>query len=105
MKELLRIEDRSKATGCLFKISEFNSDININLVIDKYNEIQRTRTRLQEARQSVRLLEEVLKQKEDEFRLIEPLVELSFDSIEKEWKSTEIEGAVINKTDYRNTNI
>jgi hypothetical protein len=105
MKEVLNIEDRSKAVGCRFKIEELNLDSNNNLVIYKYNEIQRTKSRLQEARQSVRLLEELLKQKEEEFRMLEPLVELTFKSVEKEWESTEIEGAVINKTDYRNTNI
>lgn len=105
MKEILKIEDRSKATDCIFKIPELNIDSNRNLVILMYNEIQRTKARLQEARQSVRLLEELLKQKEEEFRMLEPLVELTFNSTEKEWESTEIEGAVINKTDYRNTNI
>jgi hypothetical protein len=105
MKEILRIEDRSKAIGCKFKIDELNLDSNNNLVISKYNEIQRTKARLQEARQSVRVLEDLLKQKEEEFRMLEPLVELTFNSTEKEWESTEIEGAVINKTDYRNTNI
>jgi hypothetical protein len=105
MKEILNIEDKSKAIGCKFKIDELNLDSNNNLVISKYNEIQRTKARLQEARQSVRVLEDLLKQKEEEFRMLEPLVELTFNSTEKEWESTEIEGAVINKTDYRNTNI
>ena len=105
MKEILRIEDRSNAIGCKFKIDELNIDSNNNLVILKYNEMQRTKARLQEARQSVRLLEELLKQKEEEFRILEPLVELTFKSIEKEWKSTEVNTAIINSTDYRNTNI
>ena len=105
MKEILRIEDRSKSTGCRFKINEFNSDSNVNIVIDKYNKIQRIKTRLQEARQSVRVLEELLKQQEEEFRLVEPLVELRFDTHEKEWESTEVNAAIINSTDYRNPNI
>ena len=69
MKEILRIEDRSKAIGCKFKIDELNLDSNNNLVISKYNEIQRIKTRLQEARQSVRVLEELLKQKEGEIEI------------------------------------
>ena len=105
MKEILRIEDRSKATGCKFKLNSFNTEGNITFVINKYNELQRSKTRLQEARQSVRLLEELVKEKEEEFRLLEPLIELEFDIKEKEWETTEINGAVINSTDYRNTNI
>ena len=105
MKEILKIEDRSKAIGCKFKIDELNLDSNNNLVIYKYNEIQRTKARLQEARQSVRLLEELLKEKEEEFRMLGPLVELTFGTHEKEWESTEVNAAIINSTDYRNTNI
>ena len=105
MKETLKIEDRSKCIGCTFRIDEFNLDSNKNLVITKYNEIQRLKTRLSEARESVRTLECYLKELEEEFRLIEPLVELKFNINEKEWESQEINGAVINSTDYRNTNI
>ena len=105
MKEILTIEDRSKAIDCTFRIPELNIDSNRNLVILLYNEMQRTKARLQEARQSVRLLENLLEDKEKEFRMLEPLVELSFNSSEKEWESQEINGAVINSTDYRNTNI
>ena len=105
MKEILNIEDKSKAIGCKFKIDELNTVSNINLILYKYNDLQRTKARLQEARQSVRLLEGVLKQKEEEFRMLEPLVELTFESVEKEWESTSINGAIINKSDYRNTNI
>lgn len=105
MKETLRIEDRSKAIGCRFKIEELNLDSNNNLVISKYNSIQRTKARLQEARQSVRLLEDLLKQKEEEFRMLEPLVELTFNSSEKEWESQEVNTVINNSTDYRNTNI
>lgn len=105
MKEILKIEDRSKAIGCRFKIEELNLDSNNNLVISKYNSIQRTKARLQEARQSVRLLEELLKQKEEEFRILEPLVELEFSTSEKEWESQEVNTVINNSTDYRNTNI
>ena len=105
MKEILNIEDRSKAIGCRFKIEELNLDSNNNLVISKYNSIQRTKARLQEARQSVRLLEEVLKQKEEEFRMLEPLVELEFNTTKKEWESQEVNTVINNSTDYRNTNI
>ena len=105
MEEVLRIVDKSKALGCNFKIEQFNTEDNKNIVVYKYNELQRYKARLQEARQSVRVLEELVKDKEEEFKLIEPLIDLTFHSTEKEWKSTEIEGAVINKTDYRNTNI
>lgn len=105
MREILNIEDRSKAIGCRFKIEELNLDSNNNLVISKYNSIQRTKARLQEARQSVRLLEELLKQKEEEFRMLEPLVELTFNSTEKEWESQEVNTVINNSTDYRNTNI
>ena len=105
MKKTLRIEDRSKAIGCRFKIGELNLDSNNNLVISKYNSIQRTKARLQEARQSVRLLEELLEQKEEEFRMLEPLVELTFNSSEKEWESQEVNTVINNSTDYRNTNI
>ena len=105
MKEILKIEDRSKAIGCRFKIEELNLDSNNNLVISKYNSIQRTKARLQEARQSVRLLEELLKQKEEEFRMLEPLIELSFNSSEKKWESQEVNTVINNSTDYRNTNI
>jgi NADH:ubiquinone oxidoreductase subunit D len=105
MKEILTIEDRSKATDCIFKIPELNVDSNRNLVILMYNEIQRIKARLQEARQSVRLLEELLKQKEEEFRMLEPLVELEFSTTEKEWESQEVNTVISNSTDYRNTNI
>lgn len=105
MKEVLKIADKSKVLGCSFKIEQFNTEDNRNIVIYKYNELQRSKTRLQEARQSVRLLEELVKEKEEEFRLLEPLIELEFDIKEKEWETTEINGAVINSTDYRNTNI
>lgn len=105
MKETLRIEDRSKAIGCRFKIEELNLDSNNNLVISKFNSIQRIKARLQEARQSVRLLEDLLKQKEEEFRMLEPLVELEFSTTEKEWESQEVNTVINNSTDYRNTNI
>lgn len=105
MKEILTIEDRSKAIDCTFRIPELNIDSNRNLVILLYNEMQRTKARLQEARQSVRLLEELLKQKEEEFRMLEPLIELSFNSSEKEWESQEVNTVINNSTDYRNTNI
>ena len=105
MKEILNIEDRSKATGCRFKINELNLDSNNNLVIYKYNEMQKTKTRLQEARQSVRYLENILKEQEEEFRTLEPLVELEFSTSEKEWESQEVNTVINNSTDYRNTNI
>lgn len=105
MKEILNIEDRSKAIGCRFKIEELNLDSNNNLVICKYNEIQKTKARLQEARQSVRYLENILKEQEEEFRTLEPLVELTFDTIEKVWESQEVNTVIKNSTDYRNTNI
>ena len=105
MKEILRIEDRSKATGCKFKLNSFNTEGNITFVINKYNELQRTKARLNETRNSVRVLEKMYKEQEEEFRLLEPLIELEFDIKEKEWETTEINGAVINSTDYRNTNI
>ena len=105
MKEILNIEDRSKAIGCRFKINELNLDSNNNLVIYKYNEMQKTKNRLQEARQSVRYLESILKEQEEEFRMLEPLVELTFASIEKEWESQEVNTVINNSTDYRNTNI
>lgn len=105
MREILNIEDRSKAVGCRFKIEELNLDSNNNLVIYKYNEIQKTKARLQEARQSVRYLENILKEQEEEFRTLEPLVELTFDSIEKVWESQEVNTVINNSTDYRNTNI
>ena len=105
MKEILKIEDRSKVTDCTFRIPELNIDSNRNLVILMYNEIQRTKSRLQEARQSVRLLEELLQQKEKEFRMLEPLVELEFNTTEKEWESQEVNTVINNSTDYRNTNI
>jgi hypothetical protein len=105
MKEILKIEDRSKAIGCRFKIDELNLDSNNNLVVHKYNDLQRTKARLQEARQSVRLLEALFQQKEKEFRMLEPLVELTFDTHEKEWESQEVNTVINNSTDYRNTNI
>ena len=105
MKEILKIEDRSKAIGCRFKLEELNTEDNNNLVIYKYNNLQKTKNRLQETRQSVRYLESLLKEQEEEFRLLEPLVELSFSTHEKEWESTEVNAAIINSTDYRNTNI
>jgi hypothetical protein len=105
MKEILKIEDRSKAIGCRFKINELNLDSNNNLVIYKYNEIQKTKSRLQEARQSVRYLESILNEQENEFRMLEPLVELTFKSTEKEWESQEVNTVINNSTDYRNTNI
>ena len=75
-KETLKIEDRSKAIDCIFRIPELNIDSNRNLVILMYNEIQRTKARLQEARQSVRLLEELLQQKEKEDWLPAPNADL-----------------------------
>ena len=105
MKETIRTEDRNKAIGCTFKINELNLDSNKNVVITKYNEIQRIKSRLTEARNSVRLLESTLQELESEFRLIEPLVELEFSVNEKEWESKEVHTLIINKTDYRNTNI
>ena len=105
MKQTLRIEDRSKCIGCTFKIEEFNLDSNKNLVITKYNEIQRLKTRLNEARESVRLLENLLKEEEEKFRMIEPLVVLNFKVNEKEWESQEVNTLISNSTDYRNTNI
>ena len=98
-------EDRSKAIGCRFKIDELNLDSNNNLVISKYNSIQRTKARLQEARQSVRCLESILNDQEEEFRMLEPLVELEFSTTEKEWESQEVNTVISNSTDYRNTNI
>lgn len=105
MKETLKIEDKSKAIGCKFKIDEFNLDSNKNLVITKYNEIQRIKDKLNAARESVRMLENSLRELEEDFRLIEPLVELEFEATDKTWESRETNGLVINKTDYRNTNI
>lgn len=105
MKEVIKTEDRNKAIGCTFKINDFNLDSNKNVVITKYNEIQRVKLRLTEARNSVRLLESTLQELESEFKLIEPLVELEFSVKEKEWESKEVHTLIINKTDYRNTNI
>lgn len=105
MKEVIKTEDRNKAIGCTFKINDFNLDSNRNVVITKYNEIQRVKSRLNEARNSVRLLESTLQELESEFKLIEPLVELEFSVKEKEWESKEVHTLIINKTDYRNTNI
>lgn len=105
MKEVLKIEDKSKCIGCTFKIDELNIDSNKNFIIYKYNEIQSIKKDLDNARNLVRNLENNLKELEDLFRLIEPLVKLDFITKEKDWESEEINGAVINSTDYRNVKL
>lgn len=105
MKETLIIENKNRAIGCTFKISGFNTQENISMVLSKYNRIQEIKESLNIARENVRNIENILKKEENEFKMLEPLVILEFPTKEKEWESQEINTLISNSTDYRNTNI
>lgn len=105
MKEVIKTENKSRAINCTFRFKELNTQDNNKWILSKYNRIQELKESLNTARENVRSIENILKEEEKEFKMLEPLVILEFPIKEIEWESQEVNTIINNSTDYRNTNI
>lgn len=68
---------------------------------DEYNSLLRMNDELQNLRSQVRILEDVIKEKENTFRTFQHLIELEFETTEKEDIKNDVCIAVVNREDAR----